>query len=69
MQLANNIIKEAAADDRKIILLRPLFGQEADAYEKVAAFLLFFEGFVEIEYTDEGNRFILDHRVEAESVQ
>jgi hypothetical protein len=50
-------------------MLRPLFGQEADAYEKVAAFLLFFEGFVEIEYTDEGNRFILDHRVEAESVQ
>lgn len=36
---------------------------------KVAAFLLIFEGFVKIEHTDDGNRFILNHRVEPESVQ
>lgn len=36
---------------------------------KAAALLLFFKGSVEIENTDDGNRFILNHRVEAESVQ
>ena len=38
-------------------------------FRKVAAFLLIFEGFVEIEHTDERYRFILDHRIEVESVQ
>ncbi|MPM91247.1 hypothetical protein SDC9_138374 [bioreactor metagenome] len=68
MQLANNIIKEAAADDRKIILLRPLFGEDQSSL-KFAGFLLIFECFVEIENSDQYYCFILYHRIDVESVQ